>query len=123
MKRRISMRLVSALSGLCTAPSLSKVFFFFLFSLVDHSLRPDQSLEPKEGDYNGQVRVGTPKQLLDASRSESGPILNALSFPLGMSGIQPNSLSSEIEAWKVTEGMRFCPSEGLSQVHYPASDM
>jgi len=49
--------------------------------------------------------------------------MNALSFPLGMSGAQPDSISSEIEGWRVTEGLRFCPSEGSTQVHFPVSEM
>jgi len=38
-------------------------------------------------------------------------VLNALSFPLGLSGVLPSSLSSEIEAWRLTEGLKFCPPE------------
>jgi len=76
-----------------------------------------------DGYYPRQVVVGTPKQLLDASCSASGPILNALSFPLGLSGVKPSSISSEVEAWRMTEGMIFCPSEGSSRAEFPVSEM
>ena len=46
--------------------------------------------------------------MLEASNSPNGPILNALSFPLPLSGVDRCSLSSEIEAWRVTEGKAFC---------------
>jgi hypothetical protein len=73
--------------------------------------RTDQSIEALDGDYAQQIRNGTLRQLVEASRSQSSPILNALSFPLGLSGAQPSSFSSEIEAWRLTKGLKFCPPE------------
>ncbi len=55
--------------------------------------------------------TGTLRQLLEASHSESSVILNALSFPLPLSGLSPSAMSSEIEAWRLTERMKFCPVE------------
>ena len=50
---------------------------------------------------------------------KSRPILNALSFPLPLSGLLPSAVSSEIEAWRLTERMKFCPVE----VHFPVGEM
>lgn len=63
--------------------------------------------------------IGTLRQLLASSRSDSGPILNALSFPLPLSGAPPSQMSTEIEAWRLTEGELFCPSE----LQFPVGDM
>jgi hypothetical protein len=52
--------------------------------------------------------TGTLRQMLKASRLATGPILNALSFPQPLSGVEPSGMSSEIEAWQVTEGKPFC---------------
>ena len=46
--------------------------------------------------------------MLEASKSSKARILNALSFPLPLSGITPSTMSSEIEAWRATEGRLFC---------------
>lgn len=63
--------------------------------------------------------MGTLKQMLEASRSKSGQILNALSFPLPLSGVFPSAMSSEIEAWKLTERKKFCPSN----LAFPVAEM
>lgn len=68
----------------------------------------DQSIEVTDGDYTSQLCTGNFRQILDASRSSTGPILNAPLFPQPLNGIEPSSMSSEIEAWQVTEGKPFC---------------
>ena len=55
-----------------------------------------------------QMCTGTLRQMLEASTSDGGLILNTLSFPLLLSGISQSPMSSEVEAWKVTEGKTFC---------------
>jgi hypothetical protein len=57
----------------------------------------------------GTTQLKLAQERYGKSRSTSGPILNALSFPLPLSGISPPALSSEIEAWKVMERLPFCP--------------
>ena len=65
------------------------------------------------------MRIGTLDQLLEASKSLKGPILNALSFPLPLTGIASTGLSTEVEAWKMTQGELFCPPE----VSFPVGDI
>lgn len=79
----------------------------------------DQSINAADGYFTKQVVIGTLQQLLEASRSESGPILNALSFPLPLSGVQATSTNSEVEAWRSTQGEKFCPPE----VQFPVGDI
>jgi hypothetical protein len=47
--------------------------------------------------------------MLDAIHSPSGPILNALNFPLPLHGVAASALSSEVEAWILTQRLPFCP--------------
>jgi hypothetical protein len=86
-------------------------------------VQTDQSIECEDGFYPRQLVIGTLRQVLEASTTPSGPIVNALSFPIGLKGVSPSSLSTEIEAWRGTEGLPFCPYEGSDQAHYPVGDM
>ncbi len=72
-----------------------------------------------DGDYAAQMRTGTLLQMLDATRSPTGPILNALSFPRPLKGAVRSGMSSEVEAWEVTAGKAFCPGTLL----YPMGEM
>ena len=79
----------------------------------------DQSIEVVDSDFGRQLCGGTLRHLLDAIRSDSGPILNALSFPLSLSGVKESPMSTEIEAWRLTEGLKFCPNA----VNFPVGQM
>jgi hypothetical protein len=65
------------------------------------------------------MRVGTLEDILDTARDPNGAIINGLSFPLPLSAIQKDKFSSEIEAWRLTEGLPFCNNKAL----YPNSEM
>ena len=79
----------------------------------------DQSIDATDGLYRRQMVIGTLSQMLEASRLPSGPILNALSFPLPLTGVSWTPLSSEVEAWRSTVGQLFCPSEA----QFPVGDI
>jgi hypothetical protein len=53
------------------------------------------------------------------SRDPNGTIINGLSFPLPLSAIKRDKLCSEIEAWRLTEGLPFCTKKAL----YPTLEM
>jgi hypothetical protein len=53
------------------------------------------------------------------SRDPNGAIINGLSFPLPLSAIKRDKLCSDIEAWRLTEGLPFC----TAKAKYPTSDM
>ena len=63
--------------------------------------------------------IGTLNQILEASESSKGPILNALSFPLPLTGVIATKFSTEVTAWKLTQGELFCPPE----MHFPVGDI
>ena len=65
-----------------------------------------------------QICTGTLEHIL-ASAREGGAILNALSFPLPLSEIQKSAFSSDVEAWRVTEGLPYCEQDAV----YPTADM
>jgi hypothetical protein len=86
----------------------------------------DQSIDANDGNFSHQLCVGTLRQLLEAAHSEDGPILNALSFPFSLDGVvhsplsrELEALSSEIEAWRLTEGIEFCNDKAT----FPTGDM
>ncbi len=53
------------------------------------------------------------------ARDPNSVIINGLSFPLPLSAIKRDKLSSKIEAWRLTEGLPFCKRKAL----YPTSEM
>jgi hypothetical protein len=65
-----------------------------------HSPFSDQSID-RTGE---RVQVGTLEQVLEATRRPHGPIASAVSLPLPLSAIEKSTVSSEIEAWLLTEG-------------------
>jgi len=60
----------------------------------------DQSFD----DRSKQLQVGTLDQVLKATRRPHGPIAKTLSLPMPLSTIEKSHISSEIEAWLLTEG-------------------
>jgi len=86
---------------------------------LNHVSDVDQSIDASDGDFSRQVCTGTLRHLLQAVQTEDGPILNALSFPKSLSGMDPSAFSSEVEAWELTERMKFCPVEA----RFPVGDM
>jgi len=79
----------------------------------------DQSI-PIDEDHSVQLCTGTLDHVLASARDEGGAILNALSFPLPLSAINQTAYSSDVEAWRVTEGMPYCGDEDAP---YPTADM
>ncbi len=63
--------------------------------------------------------MGTLEHLLQSAQTQDGAILNALSFPLPLSSINNSAFSSDVEAWRTTEGLPYCDQEAL----YPSADM
>ena len=53
------------------------------------------------------------------ARDPDGAIINGLSFPLPLSAIKKDHINSDIEAWRLTEGLRFCTEKAL----YPTAEM
>lgn len=53
------------------------------------------------------------------ARDPKGAIVNGLSFPLPLSAVKRDKLSSEVEAWRLTEGLPFCGNNTL----YPKAAM
>jgi hypothetical protein len=98
---------------------LCKVRGIFLFGKLPQFFGTDQSIEVRDRHNDSQICKGTLRQLLNASRTGSGPILNAMSLPLSLSGVEPSALSSEVEAWLLTQGLKFCPQEA----HFPVGPM
>jgi hypothetical protein len=78
----------------------------------------DQSIPMKDDDMSCQLRVGTLEHILAMARDPEGAIINGLYFPLPLSAIK-DPLSSETEAWRLTEGLPFCKSKAV----YPTSEM
>ena len=78
----------------------------------------DQSI-PIVDDMSAQLRVGTLEDILGMAQDPNGAIVNGLSFPLPLSAIKRDKVSSEIEAWRLTEGLRFCRNSAL----YPTPAM
>jgi len=81
-------------------------------------LLADQSI-PVGDDYTAQLCTGTLEHILASARKKDGAILNALSFPLSLSEIRKSAFSSDVEAWRVTEGLPYCEHD----TRYPTSDM
>jgi hypothetical protein len=79
---------------------------------------PDQSVPIIGGDMTCQLRIGTLDHILEMARDPNGAIINGLSFPLPLSAIKRDKLCSEIEAWRLTEGLPFC-----QKAAYPTSEM
>lgn len=86
----------------------------------------NQSIDASDEYFPRQLCVGTLRHLLWAARSKDGPIINALSFPFPLDGVlhsplscELEAVSSEIEAWRLTEGMAFCNEKAS----YPTGDM
>jgi hypothetical protein len=79
----------------------------------------DQSVPVRNGDLSAQLRVGTLQHILDMARDPKGAILNGLSFPLPLSAIKRDKISSDVEAWRLTEGLTFCNGKAL----YPTGCM
>ncbi len=82
-------------------------------------MHQDQSINASDQHFPRQLCIGTLRHVLDSARSQDGPILNALSFPLALAGMRCSALSSEIEAWRLTERMKFCNAEAS----FPIGDM
>jgi hypothetical protein len=82
-------------------------------------LLSDQSVPIIDGDMSGQLRIGTLEHILENARDPNGAIINGLSFPLPLSAVKRDKISSEIEAWRLTEGLPFCTKKAL----YPTSEM
>ena len=78
----------------------------------------DQSIAVGE-DHSVQICTGTLDHLLASAREEGGAIVNALSFRLPLSAIEQNTFSSDVEAWRVTEGRPYCDDDA----QYPTADM
>ena len=87
-------------------------------SVANSDVHVDQSI-PVEGDLAAQMRVGTLEHILEMARDPNGAIINGLSFPLPLSAIKRDKLCSDIEAWRLTEGLPFC----TPKVSYPTGDM
>lgn len=87
----------------------------YLFSNIR---RADQSI-PVVDDLTVQLRIGTLEHILDMARDPNGAIINGLSFPLPLSAIKRDKLSSDIEAWRLTEGLPFC----TEKASYPTADV
>ena len=79
----------------------------------------DQSIPVIDGDFSSQLCAGTLRHVLRAAQEEQSAILNALSFPLPLAGVEQTAFSSELEAWHLTEGMNFC----TNAAHFPTGDM
>ncbi|KAJ3502883.1 hypothetical protein NLJ89_g8689 [Agrocybe chaxingu] len=79
----------------------------------------DQSLSFTD-DCNDILRQGTLRQILECSRMKNGKTLNALNFPMGVSGVRPSPVSSDLCAWRHTAGLPFCKSTGPV---YPVDDV
>jgi len=98
-----------------------KVYIHTAFDWTEpnESCLTDQSIEVNDGNFSEQMRIGTLRQVLQVARSSDGPILNALSFPRPLAGVKPSPISSEVEAWRATEGMKFCKPAA----HFPVGEM
>lgn len=66
-----------------------------------------------------QLRIGTLGHILENARDPEGAIINGLSFPLPLSAIKRDKLGSDVEAWRLTEGLPFCTDKAL----YPTGDV
>jgi len=77
----------------------------------------DQSI-PIKNDYSVQLCTGTLEHVLESAK-KGGAIINALSFPLPLSEIRKSMLSSDVEAWLITEGLPYCDQDAA----YPTADM
>lgn len=64
------------------------------------------------------MKEGILRDLIDAGNDPNGKILNALSFPMGWASWHPTSYSTEIIAWKATEGMPFAKDCNLPVADY-----
>ena len=111
-------------SGLQELTNLdSKVHFQGESSVVDNTLLinscEDQSIPVVEGDMSAQLRVGTLEDILNMAQDPDGAIVNGPSFPLPLSAVKRDKLSSEVEAWRLTEGLPFCRDKAL----YPTAAM
>lgn len=78
----------------------------------------DQSI-PVGKNHAAQLCTGTLDHVLACARKEDGAIINALSFPLPLSSIHQTPFSSDVEAWRITEGLPFCDEDA----QYPTADM
>jgi hypothetical protein len=85
---------------------------------IAHTPFSDQLISVSD-DYSAQLCTGTLEQVLSSARKKDGALLNALSFPLSLSEIRKSVFSSNVEAWRVTEGLPYCGHD----THYPTSDM
>jgi len=79
----------------------------------------DQSIPVIDSDFSPQLCAGTLWHVLWAAQEEQSAILNALSFPLPLAGIEQMAFSSELEAWHLTDGMNFC----MNAAYFPTGDM
>lgn len=61
-------------------------------------------MDPESEDAgNSQIRTATSEQLLEASASDAGKILNALEFPMGTAPVSPTpKFSTDLVAWEIT---------------------
>jgi hypothetical protein len=79
----------------------------------------DQSIPILNGDMSCQLRIGTLEHIMENAWNPDGAIINGLSFPLPLSAVNRDKLCSEIEAWRLSEGLPFCTKKAL----YPSSEM
>jgi hypothetical protein len=61
-------------------------------------------VDPESDDAgNSQIITATSEQLLEASASDAGKILNALEFPMGTAPVSPTpKFSTDLVAWEIT---------------------
>lgn len=80
-----------------------------IISIADvRALPPDQSILVEDGDLTVQLCFGTLEHILAMARDPNGAIVNGLSFPLPLSAIKRDKVGSDVEAWRLTEGLPFC---------------
>ncbi|PPQ78306.1 hypothetical protein CVT24_006482, partial [Panaeolus cyanescens] len=72
----------------------------------------DLSQKPGKNGYNNRHRIGTLRDMLDATRNPEGKILNGLYFPGERLGDVDYPFSSELFAWRMTESRADCSSDG-----------
>lgn len=94
-------------------------FVLYLNACPLISFLVDQSIPVVKGDHLSQLRVGTLEHILDMAKDPKGAIINVMSFPLPLSAVKKDKLSSEIEAWSLTKGSWYCAAKAT----YPTAKM
>lgn len=86
--------------------------------LEDHSIPAD--MLNIEHNRDRQLCKATLEDVLSCTRDPGSPIVNTLPVPMPLSAIEKSHFSSDIEAWRLTEGMELCDSK---KSLYPIADM